>query len=159
MKLFLKQSAVLIGVSLILGLLVNAVRPEGIPLLAQELPTLELASTDGTENEPAIAIISLEQAKKFYDGGILFIDARHDEYYRDGHIRNAFRSDDFMGLLYVLDSMSVMKHDPIVTYCDGDECGSSEELAYDLQASGFQKIYVFKGGWSDWVSAGFPTDQ
>ena len=37
-------------------------------------------------------------------------------------------------------------------------CGDSEDLAYNLQDSGFTKIYVFKGGWLEWSNAGYPSE-
>ena len=39
-------------------------------------------------------------------------------------------------------------------YCSDDDCGSSEELAYELQDLGFSNILVFKGGCRSWTDAG-----
>ena len=40
-----------------------------------------------------------------------------------------------------------------VIYCSDDDCGSSEDLAYELQERGFMNIFVFKGGWKEWIDA------
>jgi len=45
-----------------------------------------------------------------------------------------------------------------VVYCSDDDCGSSEELAYELQEIGFMNILVFKGGWKSWTEAGFEIE-
>ena len=45
-----------------------------------------------------------------------------------------------------------------MVYCGDPGCGDSEDLAYDLQDSGFNKLYVFKGGWLEWSAAGYPSE-
>ena len=44
-------------------------------------------------------------------------------------------------------------------YCSDDDCGSSEELAYELQDLGFSNILVFKGGWRSWTDSGFEIEK
>ena len=44
---------------------------------------------------------------------------------------------------------------PFVIYCSDDDCGSSEDLAYNLQDWGFTNILVFKGGWKMWTESGY----
>ncbi len=46
----------------------------------------------------------------------------------------------------------------VVVYCSDDDCGSSEELAYELQEIGFMNILVFKGGWKSWTEDGLETE-
>ena len=46
-----------------------------------------------------------------------------------------------------------------VIYCSDDDCGSSEELAYELQDLGFSNILVFKGGWKSWTDAGLKIEK
>ena len=49
--------------------------------------------------------------------------------------------------------------DPFVVYCSDDDCGSSEELSYELQSYGFTNILLFKGGWKQWQEANYPTSK
>ena len=49
--------------------------------------------------------------------------------------------------------------DGFVVYCSDDDCGSSEELAYLLQEQGFSKIYLFNGGWKQWVDNNLPIES
>ena len=63
----------------------------------------------------------------------------------------------FFELTFKLDSLQG-KESPVVVYCSGEECGSSEDLAYELQAEGFTNLYVFKGGWTEWSENGHPIE-
>ena len=45
-----------------------------------------------------------------------------------------------------------------VVYCSDDDCGSSEDLAYQLQDQGFTNIYLFKGGWKQWTKNNLPME-
>ncbi len=159
-KSALRQSLALTLAAILLGAAVNTIRPHGIAWVRPEIPVLvsesEGDSTD-TADSPSLVVITLEQAKTFFAQGMPFIDAREWDYYREGHIAGAFPVDNYMALVFTLDSLQG-REAPLVTYCDGDECGSSEELAYDLQASGFSNIYIFRGGWSAWKQAGLPIE-
>lgn len=46
----------------------------------------------------------------------------------------------------------------IVTYCDGESCDLSHELALFLKEMGFENVRVLVNGWSVWQQAGLPTD-
>ena len=109
----------------------------------------------GVSGEPVA--ISLSKAKQLFDEGVVFVDARGDEYFADGHIQNAWNSGFFMELMFKLDSLQ-SRDDGAVLYCSDDDCGSSEELAYDLYNEGFTKLFVFQGGWLEWNAAGYPVE-
>ncbi len=143
----------LILVSLLIGLFVNIVRSDGIPYLAKEMAIAE--DVENASGEPKI--ITLSQAKNLFDKGIIFVDARGDDYYTDAHIKDAWNSGFIMELMFKLDSLQT-RDQPVVVYCSDDECGSSEELAFDLYNEGFNNVLVFKGGWIDWKQAGYPVE-
>ena len=141
------QSSILVALSIIVALASNTIRSKSIPLLAKEI---EQASTvDMVSDEPFLLTISLEQALDFYEKDVLFLDARDDGYYAQGHIKSAIKNIFFMELIFNIESIQ-SKNDPLVVYCGDPGCGDSEDLAYDLQDSGFTKLYVFKGGWLEW---------
>ncbi len=148
------QIIVIAITSTVLSLTLNAVRSDGIPLLAEELAVAEVIEHDAPE--PRLLAITLDQALEFYQKGTVFVDAREPEYYQEGHIRGAFNFPFFLELAFKLDSLQG-KNAPLVIYCSGDECGSSEDLAYELQNEGFSNLLVFKGGWTAWHSSGHPT--
>ena len=142
-------------ISVVIGFGSNWLKDDPIPLFAVKL---KIATTDDLLSdivtESVLRAIGLDQARKFHNEGVVFVDARDLEYYEEGHISGAWNSNHFMELIFRLDSLQG-KDRSIVTYCDGDDCGSSEDLAYDLQNEGFTKIFVFVGGWSEWQQAGY----
>ena len=149
------QIIVIAITSTLLSLTLNAVRPDGIPLLAKELAVVEEIEDDTTE--PRLFAITLDQALELYQKGTVFVDAREPEYYQEGHIKGAWNIPFFLELVFKLDSLQG-KDAPMVIYCSGDECGSSEDLAYELQAEGFSNLLVFKGGWTAWNTSGHPIE-
>lgn len=46
----------------------------------------------------------------------------------------------------------------IITYCDGDTCNLSKELALLLENLGFSKVRVLVNGWTVWQNAGLPVE-
>ena len=149
------QIIVIAITSTVLSLTLNAVRPDGIPLLAKELAVAEEIEYDTAE--PRLFAITLDQALELYQKGTVFVDAREPEYYQEGHIKGAWNIPFFLELVFKLDSLQG-KDAPMVIYCSGNECGSSEDLAYELQAEGFSNLLVFKGGWTAWNTSGHPTE-
>ena len=153
MKNSLSQVSFFVIISVVAGIGSNWFRNDSISLLAEELKTatsIDLLAVG--ISPPVLMAISIEQAREFYDGNVIFVDARDLEYFQEGHISGAWNSDNFSEFIFKLDSLQG-KGESIVTYCDGDECGSSEDLAYDLQDAGFTKLFVFVGGWSEWNQA------
>jgi rhodanese-related sulfurtransferase len=150
------QIIVITITSIVLSLILNVVRPDGIPLLAKELAVAEEIEYDAA-TEPRLLAITLEQALDLYQKGTVFVDAREPEYYQEGHIKGAWNIPFFLELVFKLDSLQG-KDAPLVIYCSGDECGSSEDLAYELQGEGFSNLLVFKGGWTAWNSSGHPIE-
>ena len=43
--------------------------------------------------------------------------------------------------------------DKFIVYCSDSDCGSSEDLSYELQSYGYNNILLFKGGWKEWTDA------
>ena len=154
-QLSIGQIIVIAITSTVLSLTLNAVRPDGIPLLAKELAVAEEIEYDTAE--PRLFAITLDQALELYQKGTVFVDAREPEYYQEGHIKGAWNIPFFLELVFKLDSLQG-KDAPMVIYCSGDECGSSEDLAYELQAEGFSNLLVFKGGWTAWNTSGHPIE-
>ena len=155
-RLPIGQIIVITMSSIVFSLILNVIRPNGIPLLAKELAVAEEIEYDSAI-EPRILAITLDQALELYQKGTIFVDAREPEYYQEGHIRGALNFPFFLDLVFKLASLQG-KNAPLVLYCSGDECGSSEDLAYELQDEGFSNLLVFKGGWTAWESSGHPSE-
>ena len=145
--------------SFLIGILFNTFRAEGITYIAQ--PIENVSSVDEIItilSEPQIREVDLEMAIQLYRSSVLFIDARAEEYLVDGFIPGAIANDDIDLLADQIDSR-IGYETGFVIYCSDDDCGSSEDLAYDLQYRGFINIFVFKGGWKSWTEAGLEIQK
>lgn len=103
--------------------------------------------------------ISYEEAFTFYTAKeALFVDARHEYDFSLGHIKGSVNLPlkEYEEKLSVLNGIA--KDRIIVTYCDGEECNSSIELAKKLAGAGFTKVKIFFGGWREWQSHDLPTE-
>ena len=144
-------SSIIIGLSFNLGR--SWVDGAGISLLAEELKIVS-----GSEqafailSDPRVSIIDLQSAIEFHEKEILFVDARAKEYLYEGVIPGAISNDDIEALSDEISDL-IGYNKGFVVYCSDDDCGSSEDLAYELQERGFMNIFVFKGGWKEWIDA------
>ena len=144
-------SSIIIGLSFNLGR--SWVDGAGISLLAKELKIVS-----GSEqafailSDPRVSIIDLQSAIEFHEKEILFVDARAEEYLHEGVIPGAISNDDIEVLSDEISDL-IGYDKGFVVYCSDDDCGSSEDLAYELQERGFMNIFVFKGGWKEWTDA------
>lgn len=155
MKNFIKQAIYIITCSVIVGILFNFLRPAGIPIIAKPINKF---SDNYKIDEFIIEIIDLKIAKKFYYDDVLFVDARNDIYFSESHITGAISSTPYNEMVDNIFNNHGFNN-PIVVYCDDAECGLSEDLAYQLQAEGFSRIYVFGGGWNQWLTAKLPVTK
>lgn len=149
-----KQSIILIALSILIGSVFNSLSDDGIPWLAEPIKAVT-NSQDALDilAEPSIREVDIETAKTLHRSGILFVDARAEEYLSDGFIPGAIASDDISMLADQIETL-IGFDTGFVIYCSDDDCGSSEELAYQFQDIGFNNILVFKGGWKSWKDAG-----
>lgn len=101
--------------------------------------------------------VTLEQAHKLFNNGVTFIDARDVGDFLAGHISNSINIpfDDFDNHKQKLDQLS--KDKPMVIYCGGTDCDLSHLLANLLFEKGYKQVYVFFGGWYDWLDAKYPV--
>ena len=149
-------SSIIIGLSFNLGR--SWVDGAGISLLAEELKIVS-----GSEqafailSDPRVSIIDLQSAIEFHEKEILFVDARAEEYLHEGVIPGAISNDDIEVLSDEISDL-IGYNKGFVVYCSDDDCGSSEDLAYDLQEYGFNNILVFKGGWKTWSESGLDIE-
>tara|TARA_B100001250_G_C19718178_1_gene752548 strand:- start:115 stop:615 length:501 start_codon:yes stop_codon:yes gene_type:complete len=130
----------------------------GIPLIAKELElTKDLEEALAILSEPRISEIDLQAAIEFHEKGVLFVDARSEEYLLEGIIPGAISNDNNTILSEQINDL-IGYSKGFVVYCSDDDCGSSENLAYELQEFGFMNIFVFKGGWKEWTGEGLEIE-
>ncbi len=150
------QSGLIFVLAAVAGLLINQARSNTLPLVADWSPEARL-----TENSGESLIISLEEAKALCsDKDAVFLDARSPEDYAQGHIRCALNIpwqafDEYIDRVWD----KIPDNAWIVTYCDGEHCSLSEDLAKELLSMGYENVKVLLNGWTRWLGAGLPVGK
>lgn len=109
------------------------------------------------EDDPPYISIG-EAAGLFNSPQTLFVDARDEWDFQQGHIKGAINVP-FEGDPQILDDFiaATAKDQQMVVYCGGAECDLSLYLGRTLAAEGFTRVNIFFGGWSDWLKLEMPT--
>jgi phage shock protein E len=152
-------------VAALVGVTVNAVRPNGVALIQAGAPVTTAqhgdVDTTATDVAPAEGIVTLGQMKELHDAGMaIIIDARSPTEYEEGHIPGAIniphdRIPEFMEVLNNEVSMEAQ----VVVYCRSVTCDFSDLLATEMKVIGYQNVSVFSGGWDHWTKAGYPVEK
>ncbi len=168
MNTTIKDMISLLVVSALLGISAQIVLPNGIGLKTE----ITLLGGDSTGVAvPSVSInpsgagesatnISLHEAYSAYElESALFFDARSPEEFNSGHIKYAIN----LPVYAFLDSLAYLENldfnKSIITYCDGEDCNASIDLAADLKMMGFSQVNFFFGGWQEWRDAGYPVES
>jgi rhodanese-related sulfurtransferase len=130
-----------------LGLAWNAWSGKGFPLRANALV------------KPGDEEIDLAEAKKRFDKGYLFLDARPFDFYAMEHITGALPlpEDDFDKAFAKLEPRLRASLD-IVLYCSGFGCPASHNVSRKLKEKGIPAA-IMPDGWPGWTEAGYPTKK
>jgi rhodanese-related sulfurtransferase len=92
---------------------------------------------------------------------IVFIDARDDRHYQEGHIPGAYQFDHYRAENYLATVLPVCQTaEQIVVYCTGGDCEDSEFTAIFLRDVGIpkEKLFVYGGGMTEWTTNGLPVE-
>lgn len=155
------QAFILLLLSLIFAFGYNGIRRDGLQLVAvkdivrsDDVSDVDIFLSD-TAFFVAPRMLDLALAKQLYDRGVVFVDARDQEEYRNGHIAGSLN-----GSVVQLASR-LGQDDPVVVYCSGEGCNESLNLAETLMMPdwGFTRVFVFDGGWPEWKAAGYPAEE
>ncbi len=102
--------------------------------------------------------INSDIAKRLFDAKAVFIDARPEDHFAEGHIRGAMNVYAEQWQTMIPELLKIPKDAMIVTYCGGgDECELSHELADHLREIGFTKVTVYHGGIKEWTARNYPV--
>lgn len=112
-------------------------------------------------DEPLQLRITLAQARKLFERGTPFLDARTDEEFRAGHIAGAFHlpSDAFDRPGGADDLKFLDQNAPVVIYCGGGDCHASEYVAIRLEQAGFKSYHIMIDGFPAWKAAGYDVAE
>lgn len=150
-----RQAVLLLLCAGMIGVVGNSIRGDGIALIGDWSAGGAAVYQDGD------MVISFDQAReRFAQDTALFVDARSAIEYRDGHIAGSLslpldqvetRYFDMIDQLY--------DKEMVITYCDGESCDLSHELAVFLRDMGVEQVRVLVNGWTVWREAGLPVGQ
>ena len=97
-------------------------------------------------------------AKALFDRGVLFIDVRGEDSWKNGHIPKAVHlplktkfNESNLSAIAQTDREAVM-------YCMGPRCLLSSRACAQAVSWGFRKVYYFRDGFPGWKAAGYPID-
>ena len=158
----LKQALLLLVLAISIALVVNQFSPVGIALIGQGDQDKGVISAHAKDeiHDSRLVIDDIKIAKLSYDGGkTLFVDARSNDDYREGHIKGAIslpvgEFDEKVGNL--LDNYS--PDQSIITYCSGRTCEDSHRLAQMLIDLGYENVSIMIDGFPGWKENGYPVE-
>ncbi len=140
----------------ILAFSANALRPDSLPLIGDWSIDARMTTVTGERLD-----IPLQEAEKlFRNQAVIFLDARSADDYARGHIKGArslpWQEVDrsFMEVTQDLESETA-----IITYCDGETCNLSHDLALFLKNMGFMNVRVLINGWTVWHESRLPVES
>ncbi len=93
-------------------------------------------------------------------GAYLFVDARNDHLYEEGHIPGAVQCDHYRLNDYIDDVLPPARQvEKVIVYCNGGDCEDSIFMCGDLVENDipFERVYLYPGGWKQWVKNGMPV--
>ncbi|HEX2869484.1 MAG TPA: rhodanese-like domain-containing protein [Ignavibacteriales bacterium] len=158
-KVSLNKVIIIVIASLCLGTIYNYFSQAGVPLFGFSMKKHVTAEMTAKENEVPLSepkVISLKEALKFHEANVIFIDARANEDFLKGHIKNAINVPFYEFDKYKENLRGISKDEPIVCYCEGAECDLSDMLGEKLASMGYKMVFIFFGGWYAWSDAKFP---
>ena len=157
----------------------GALKPEGITKPTQPVtPIANTAPAKVAPDEIAKAaskkhlehdfrIISLEEVQRVFDdpqtarGLNLFVDARDEEHFAEGHIPGAMQCFPYEARK-CLDRVKAAADgaDKVIVYCGGGDCEDSIFMCRELTEAGVptEAVFLFEGGWKEWIAGGLPTE-
>jgi rhodanese-related sulfurtransferase len=162
----------------------NQISPRGLALTRNYFPAKNNhAATAATNTAPAAlspaqlrAAQIKENGLQLIDGGraaklfrdprfkqndIVFIDARDESHYQEGHIPGACEFDPYHPDKYFATILPICQAaEQIVVYCNGGDCDDSETAAILLRNVGIEnrKLFIYGGGITEWTNDGLPVE-
>lgn len=92
---------------------------------------------------------------------IIFVDARDDRHYQQGHVPGAYQFDRYRPERYLPEVMpACLNAKQVVVYCAGGDCEDSEFAALALRDAGVpaERLLVYAAGFNAWVADKLPVE-
>lgn len=170
----LKEIIIIVCISVFLGFTVNFFSPNKIPLVQDYSSRYIVDSTSSDKQKPVRQYtkegfvkpvnVKVQDVKKMFDEGVVFIDGRPPEEFAAGHIKGAvnipykeFKDKTTEQKLEILKAYD--KEKPLVSYCGGGDCEISIDNAYEMAKAGYNELKIYLGGYKEWEELGYPTEK
>lgn len=155
-KRTLWQIPAILLLSIVVGLISNAVRKQHLPIIGDWSNKGRVV----TESGDTLAIPFSEAVRYFKQKTAIFIDARDEEMFEEGHIQGAVNLPWHDVDNYFMDFVKdIRPTDRIIIYCDGETCNLSHDLALFLIDMGFLNTKVLVNGWTLWIDNNLPVEK
>jgi rhodanese-related sulfurtransferase len=129
---------------------------------AEETATAERLRERGLQPLTQAQALAAFHDPQYAAGATIFVDARKDEEYLEGHVPGAWQLDHYHFERYIDTLLPVAQQAlQVVVYCHGKDCNDSEQAALDLTGFGVDtsRVAVYVGGWTAWTEAGLPVEK
>jgi rhodanese-related sulfurtransferase len=154
------QLAAVVWVACALGLACNQMRTTRLPLIGNWSPEAQLTMESGD----SLAVSLADAEGMYYAHSAVFLDARSPELYDEGHIQGALNLPwenspwEEQGVRFAETLRDFPVETTFVTYCDGEGCSLSRELAMAMLERGYNEVRVLVNGWTLWQNKRLPVD-
>lgn len=133
----------------------NVVAPTPAKLLAARLQAKGLQLVESHQ------VAQLFRDPRYEQELIVFVDARDDQHYQEGHIPGAYQFNHYRAENYLATVLPVCQAaEQIVVYCTGGDCEDSEFAAIFLRDASIpaEKLFVYGGGMNEWTTNALPVE-
>ena len=181
MKRILLEGLVVAVVGALLALIANVVSPRRIELSRNYALTANHNTSSPTNDhilssaeqavlrvkEEGLGVVDLNQVTQLFNDPrreqdlVVFVDARKDEHYEEGHIPGAYQFDYYYPAKYAGVVLPVCQNaQQVVVYCTGGDCEDSRHTAVMLSQAGIDKskLFVYVGGITEWKAKSLPLE-
>jgi rhodanese-related sulfurtransferase len=131
------------------------------------LSTSSTAALAAQLRAKGLGLVESEQAARLFADPryaselVLFVDARDDRHYQEGHIPGAYQFDHYRPDNYLPTVLPACQNaEQIVVYCTGGNCEDSEFAALTLRDAGVppERLFIYAGGMTEWATNGLPVE-
>jgi rhodanese-related sulfurtransferase len=139
--------------------------PEAVASTNQEELVDEVAlrlKDKGLQPVSRAKTIELFHDPRFQQGLIIFVDARNQAEYTDGHIPGAYQLDPYHPEQQLAGVLALCEGaEQVLVYCAGGDCEDADSTAILLRDAGVpnQKLFVYGGGYTDWSENHLPVER
>lgn len=153
----------LLFIAIFIGIINNLISPFGIDFIREK--KLLAAATDeelflnSKGKDYQVKSVTTEKAfELFQEKTAMFIDARDQWEFADGHIPGAYNLPSYIFDEEFPKFSSTQKSELLIVYCDDIDCGMSKKLATELVKNGYKRVFIYEDGWKTWVLNNYPVE-